>query len=332
MLSHTDTVITKQMQLINTGIRWLLIAVASVSLLACDGKSNTNVSSVVLDITTRELLSINDSTLQVDIRVNGGQVQTFSVGPGEAEPAVAIAGVRIGESNSIEIKWSEILNGHQVELAIQNQTFVADGNHVIDSDHSSDQFDYDGDGKSNLDERYDGTCIWSADESCTPDTDIPVTSQVQTTNEGPLQINLDNATVLIDSDFSNGRGLWFSFLPVVANNMDFCVTFPADVPNRWLFLSAADLFFDVPKARYALQFDIRASRGASVLSSFYHEPTNSAVFEESFSVSQSWETKNVSFEHFGDTFSGVTLGFNALTTDFETTYCFDNIKLFQLNN
>jgi len=57
MLSHTDTVITKQMQLINTGIRWLLIAVASVSLLACDGKSNTNVRLIFASMADKYRLS-----------------------------------------------------------------------------------------------------------------------------------------------------------------------------------------------------------------------------------------------------------------------------------
>ena len=335
MQNSADAVTTRQLSLNKKIISRSVILLASIGLLACDSSSNSESSSVVLDINTREILSVNANTLQVDIRVNGGQSQTFSVDPSQNEPSVTVFGVRVGESNNIEIRWSELLNGYQVELSLQSQTFFADSNNAIDAPHSSSQFDYDEDGVSNLDERHAGTCVWSANELCleTGQTDSPSAIQAQIFDDNPSPLDLNNATVVVDSDFSSGLGLWEALVetrPTTLNG-EFCATFsPMDI-EVWLFLASYNPVLDIAPASYAIQFDVRASRNAAVEVGLYHPPTSTAVFDSRFEVTEGWETNTVSFVHEGDALSGVTLGLNALTSNIETTFCFDNIKFVQLN-
>ena len=173
----------------------ILIALACIGMMACSSSDGTPRTNIVLakPLAERQILAFENSTFRVEITVNNGLLQTFTVRPGDNTLTVDITGVRLNENNSINIKWTELLNGFDVEISDQSQTFFADGNTLVDAPHRIDQYDYDNDGSSNSEERADGTCVWSADEACLTSglLDVPESQsagQPQPLLSGPAQV------------------------------------------------------------------------------------------------------------------------------------------------
>jgi len=149
-------------------IRAIYIASLSLAAISCSSSDDGPSTNIVLGIplADRQISAFENSVLRADIIVNNGAVQSFTVAPGQQVLDAGIRGVNINQSNDISIKWTEILNGFEVELTDQTQSFFADGNTQITAPHVADQYDYDSDGDSNLTERSDGMCVWTADELC----------------------------------------------------------------------------------------------------------------------------------------------------------------------
>lgn len=110
--------------------------------------------------TIRQIRALDGNPLELTVSVNTGPDQNFTFS-NEGSMSLDITGVRLNEQNDIQLVWVEILNGFDVEISTQQQQFFADGDTNIDAPHQHTQFDYDGDGISNFDERVAGTCVWS---------------------------------------------------------------------------------------------------------------------------------------------------------------------------
>lgn len=93
-------------------------------------------------------MTLGDTQMRVDINVNAGTTLTFFFNTAGSVRSANIVGVQNGERNFIQLKWSEILNGHPVEISQQSQNFIADGNTLVNAEHIHTQFDYDSDGRS----------------------------------------------------------------------------------------------------------------------------------------------------------------------------------------
>ena len=336
--------------------RSLLVCLACCGAWSCDSSTGNPESGLVLDkpLAERRILAFENSTLRADVFINNGPVQSFTILP-QQDLTVGVTGIRVGQSNTINVKWTEILNGFDVELSDQNQTFIAEGNVQINAPHLTTQYDYDGDGADNTEERAAGTCVWSADESClqqgqidrpseesvaetpitptgTGGTDSDLTeleATVDTTIPPPnFQFDYDNAIAIIDEDFSGGVGLWFANVTEPTDNGgELCSTLPATATSNFVDLAVYMNTFSLQSARYSIEFDIRASRQTIALVTLVTPPPHQSILEQGISVSESWESKIISYEHFGET--TVFFSLSALTPPSDTTYCIDNVRLLQ---
>jgi len=147
---------------------WIVIAVLWFGTVACTSSNDSQHTNIILGkpLAERQTLAFENSTLRVEIRVNSGPVQSFTIFPGQNTLTASVSGVIENASNNISIKWTELLNGFDVEISDQTQTFIADGSTQISAPHITDQYDYDNDGATNSEERSAGTCVWSANEIC----------------------------------------------------------------------------------------------------------------------------------------------------------------------
>ena len=333
--------------------RLLLVSLACCGVWSCDSSTGNPESTVILDkpLAERRILAFENSILRADVVINDGPVQSFTILP-QQDITVGVVGIRVGQTNTISVKWTEMLNGFDVELSDQNQTFIAQGNVQINNTHQTTQYDYDGDGADNAEERAAGTCVWSADESCLQQgqSDIPPQSggtQTPATSTGTdggltefeatidttiptlnFQFDYDNAVAIIDDDFSGGIGLWFAniTLPIDIGGV-LCTTLPATPIPNYDSVATYATPVDLRPARYSIEFDIRASRQTIAQVQFVTPPPHQAVLEQEFSVSESWESKIIPFEHFGEITA--FLGISALLPPNDTTYCIDNVRLLQ---
>jgi len=135
-----------------------LLLVNGIGVIACNS-NDANQTLFNIDLPKRQVTALNENTIRVDIRVNNGVLQQFFIVPNQTQISAGLTGVRLNQNNSLQLTWLELLNGFDVELAQQNHSFVADGNTVVDSPFISNQYDYDGDGLSNLQERRGNTCV-----------------------------------------------------------------------------------------------------------------------------------------------------------------------------
>jgi len=334
-----------------------IIAVACAGgLIACDGSQINDSTLITLDepFRARQTLALDDNPLRAEISVNNGPTQTIVVPANQSTVSAAITGVRLNDSNTIVIKWYEILNGYKVEISEQSQGFIADGNTSIDAPHRSSQYDYDGDGTSNLDERNQGTCVWWAAEECLAQgrQDIPQDGfQVETPSPGSqatpglsglelnadltipqasYQLNSSNADNLINNgDFNSGRELWYTYeANIEVNDGSLCVILPSGSVQQQSVLLIHDAVFDFDNARYLIDFDIRADR-QTVAALSISTQGGIALVDQYVYVDQEWQTYKIPYTNSGGNISGVGFGFNALVNSIETTYCFDNIKLYR---
>ena len=202
----------------------------------------------------RQILSIDDNRWRVDIVLNSSDTtQTFYFGDSTTASA-SVSGVMLGKINFIEIVWHEILNGHEIEMTKQSQQFVADGATQINAPHTHQQFDYDGDLTSNLDERMTGTCVWSSSERCinTGQPDIPPEPSA--------------FSILINDDFTNGSNSWWvnSNQTNVVNG-EYCI---GSLQDR-LDVTEADTFyrnlFSMEPGRYEIEFDVHSPVTSNII-------------------------------------------------------------------
>jgi len=327
--------------------RLLFIALAAYSVISCDGSPN-EMPQLALDkpLAARQILAFENSTLRVDIVVNNGETQSFNIPP-QSDFFVDVAGINLGQPNSIAVKWTEILNGFDVELSEQSQVFQATGNIQIDAPHRGDQYDYDNDGASNVEERAAGTCVWSASELCLGNgqSDIPSTSQINTPTETPTNtifspttqtpFNYDNAQNLItNGDISNGTDLWFSLLsPITANNGIICSDlFPGPVATVQSVLTYVPLI-ELPLASYSIEFDVMASKDNRLLNiGLWQNNISDNILDHVLSppISTAWERRRLTFTNDVSFRETVSIVFQAAVDPDETvSYCFDNIAFYR---
>jgi len=289
-------------------------------MLSCTGENSNEGTLIELSSPefNRQIIPLGSNEWRALIQVNSGPGQTFFFSGSTSPVAAVIDGVKRGQQNKILIKWFEILHGHTVEISVQDQDFFADGTTIISEPHTHNQFDYDGDGISNLDERSAGTCVWSAIESCI--------------NQGQIDIPTDNA--LLNGDFSNGIDYWVSKPPLTAavTSGEFCVVSPATAVRRWdarMDYSPLTVFMDA-NSSYDLVFDVRAQTNSKVFVQITEKTLDN--FESlvdgdtSVAVSTSYETKSIRYESGVNAHNEVLIGFT-FGNGTDNTYCFDNIKL-----
>ncbi len=334
----------------------LLVVVGS--LMSCDSAPDQQVSSIMLDspFRDRQILNIGDNPFRIELSVNGGSVQNFVLAAGQPNIVVEVTGVRLNESNSIDVKWLEVLNGFDVELTEQFQTFIATGNVTIDAQHQSEQFDYDADGSSNFSERAAGTCVWSAIDTClnvgqidapsdsvaTTDSGIPESSDLGD-QDFPGLSDLEQSFDLVIPqpfvfDYDNAQNIlqnreideWYTFDAVLQEQASgiVCVVFPmGPVPLSLLLLAGPDVTID--PGRYSAEFDVMTTR-ETVVGFTLPSLTNNflPIIEQHVYVTQQWRTIRIPFEHSTER-DFAEYGFFALINPMETTYCFDNFRLYK---
>jgi len=294
-----------------------LLLMLSCVLVSCASENSNESTMVELNSpeSNRQIIAVNDIGWRVLIQINSGISQFFTFGNSALPLSVNVAGVLKGEENDISIKWFEILHEHTVEISEQSQAFFADGSTVIDAPHRYTQFDYDGDGASNLAERSAGTCVWSSTESCV--------------NPGQTDIPTDN--VLLNGDFSDGIRYWFSDLPDVADTIgEYCVISPVTAQER--FDARIDYlplpFFIDANSTYDIVFDVRAQKSSEVYIQMTARilDTFKPLVDTSVAVSTTYDTKSIRYESAEEAYSEVSIGFN-FGDGTDNIYCFDNIQL-----
>ncbi len=337
-------------------LRHFVIALACCVAISCGGSEDASRVNVELSkpLAERQILAFENSTLRADIVVNGGPVQSFLVFPGESSLNADITGVTINANNSIMIKWTEILNGFDIEISDQTQSFFADGNTRIDAEHVSDQYDYDGDGQSNLRERSEGRCVWSATESCLvsgldvpEDTTLaeeppPITigddsgngitaleATVDTTIPVPaFDFDFSNADdITVNGDFSAGSTPWATQVAtLVADGQTLCSIFPPNDVQISENLFFYGISFDLEPGKYAFTFDIQADR-ESIATFALVSPLTLAWIDQAVSVNETLRSYEIFYQHFEGTFPNSTFAFSAIRhPNVETTYCVDNFR------
>lgn len=270
---------------------------------------------VLVDLQTpgsdRQILATGDREWRVDINVNSGNSQTFYFGSVDS-PLVSVTGIRPGESNFVAIKWTEIVNGIEVEISDQEDSFIADGNTRISTTHRHSQYDYDGDGTSNLNERSGGTCVWFPNEDCI--------------NPGQLDIPTDN--LLLNGDFSNGGEYWFSTGGEQRQVQDeFCAATPASAQFYWetnvgytprLTLDA--------NTSYRITFDVRADRNSKVYVVMAPANFEFNLVDENFDVSTTYAPISLLYESANSSYNDISFTFS-IGDGTDNRFCFDNVKL-----
>jgi len=336
-----------------------------ISLLLCGCLSGCNSSdgdregvmptTLSIPSATRHIMSLDNSRMRLNIHVNVETWQTFTIQPGQSTISIDLQGVRLGESNTIKIVWVEFLNGYDVEIASQTQTFVAEGNVVIDAAHSGDQFDYDRDGQSNYAERLAGTCVWSANESCMSDgvSDVPPDSLDNTntaqqdnnigandilitpsyiqsgTNVSASTINTGTSTI-VDDDFSGGISDWFRDGVTTVEDGAMCTVFREGSIGNQETLSYYNDTIRMVSGTYVAQFDLRVvERADPVALSIYTTPDFDVILGHYVQGTRGWQTHTIRFDN-SIASSAVGFGFNVLRSASPTTYCFDNFKIVKL--
>lgn len=342
-------------------LRRFCIALACCGAISCTSSDDAPRANIALNkpLADRQILAFENSTLRADISVNGGPVQSFTVFPGESSLDVGITGVVINANNTITVKWTEFLNGFDVEISDQSQSFFADGDTQINATHQTDQYDYDNDGASNSEERSAGTCVWSANEAClatgqldVPDNSVattlppeqtPVTvgddsgngisileATVDTTIPAPnFDFDFSNADDLtINGDFSGGRTPWQTQVStLVADGQTLCAIFPAsDGLQIFENLFYYGSLFDLDPGRYAFTFDIHADR-ESIATFALVTPNRPAWIDQPIDVSETPRSYEIFYEHLTGTFPSSAFALSALRhPTVATTFCIDNFR------
>ena len=311
--------------------RIALLCLASSTLHSCAAEQ-ASVTNIQLSEhqTLRQLRAIDGNPLKLSVAVNSGPEQFFTF-DNEGSLSLEIAGVRLNEQNQIQLVWFEMLNGFDVEISAQQQQFFADGNTNIDAPHQHTQFDYDGDGVSNFDERLAGTCVWFTEDDCS--LDAP--------NSGSLSDgSFDNDTiirfpeqpgtnVLFNADLSQGLEGWFTHVleQITASNGEICFsTVPESrLPENASLTSFQGLFLLEEGVRYTLAADMRADTPATpTLTLHGPEPNFREAHVATGAIDTTYRTVSTSFIAVAEQPVLVSLQFGTGTSN---RYCVDNVVL-----
>ena len=93
------------------------VFVLTALLLSSCGGSDDNTTELQLSPDAiRQISVIDGNPLKLDISVTSGPRQDFILSSVESV-SIDITGVNVDQQNSIEIVWSEILNGFDVEIS-----------------------------------------------------------------------------------------------------------------------------------------------------------------------------------------------------------------------
>lgn len=279
-----------------------------VSLFSCTGEDSEKSTRIEFNQpdSIRQTMSLDNSELVARISVNFESFQEFTIRPGGSTVTVTVSGVIPNEENSLVIWWSEILEGYPVELSVQSQRFMADGSTIIDQRHDHAQYDYDGDGMSNLDERLSGTCVWSDTESCNT----------------PGQ---PTGNVLLNGDFSSGNDYWWPN-NISTQNGELCVATPT--PTSSVLQLGYDRRFRIEgRSRYKITFDAKSQANSTVTVLLLLPNSNGAtLFEETVEVNAAYGRNTVFFNNSNNAWDEVAIAF-VLGDRTENNYCVDNISI-----
>ncbi len=290
------------------------IVVFASWLLSCSADDGQSQIELYQPDSIRQTLAYNSSNLVVRISVNGGASQSFALDGSASSTVVSVSGIQLGEQNEISITWVEVADGRNIELSMQQQSFNADGNTVIDASHSFGVFDYDGDSVSNYDERVAGTCVWSSDEQCT---DVPTSPDL-------------SENLLTNGDFSNGGTGWFALgvNPFTVEG-EYCISSPSNAAVSTASYIAHGSRIQLERGlNYVYAFDIKADFASSIVSSATNvesDGTSRLIFEELVTVSTNYERKVLQFSpasNWSAAQFGVSLGPNP-----DVRFCIDNMSL-----
>ena len=304
----------------------------ATSILSSCGGDQTPVSNVQITEpqTLRQLRAIGGNPLKLSVSVNSGSEQFFTFN-NDGSLSLDITGVRPNELNDIQLVWYETLNGFDIEISAQEQEFLADGNTNIDAPHQHTQYDYDGDGVSNYDERIAGTCVWFTEDDCV--LDAPNRDSVS----GP---GFDNNTIvrfpeqsginiLFNSDFSQGLDGWHthSLEQIVVSNGEICFSTKPESgsPEHAGLGSLQGQFLLKEGVRYTLAADMRADTSATPRLVLHGpEPNFIHVLDTAVAIDTTYRTVSASFIAESD--QAVLVGL-ALGDGTSKRYCVDNMKL-----
>lgn len=293
------------------------LLILTYSLASCTSDSTSGGTTIDLfgPHSSRQAMGSDHTELHALIQVNSGPAQNYYFTDAVSPASVSISGIRRNEENAISVKWFETLHEHTIELSEQSQSFFADGTTNIDAPHRYTQFDYDRDGTSNLVERSDRTCVWSATESCI--------------SQNQPDIPTDNA--LLNGDFSDGTRYWFSELPALSETSgEYCVNSPVTAIDRWdarIDYSPLSIFIE-SNSRFNLVFDVRAQTDSKVFVQISARvgDTYKSLMDSSVDAITTYDAKGLSFESAEESYNEVYVGFN-FGNGTDNTYCFDNIRL-----
>lgn len=318
--------------------KYLLIVLLVAGLCACDSTNHT--TSMMLDnpLRDRQISSFDQSTLFVDVTVNNGAAQTIVVPPG-VFPTVGVAGIIPNSTNTIFIRWYEVLDGVEINLATQMQSFMSGGSVIIDATHESAQYDNDNDGISNLAERINGTCVFDATNDCSelstgiaPDVFVTSAFAQGGVVVGEGAVNSAVRTVLSD-DFTLGIGNWSSSDPIQEREGAMCVDFlgggPTGVQDLLAFYASGT--FRMEPGTHILQYDLRVVNRSMPLTIgiTYDSPNFLQIFDHYVQGTNQWTTHTLQFTN-SVTTDTANMGIFAIQSPFDTTYCIDNVLLVQL--
>lgn len=294
-------------------LRGFFALVLVAGLFSCTSEDANTQIEIYLPDSIRQTLQFDKTKLIVRITVNDAPAQTFEINDGLSSTNVFVSGIRMGQRNDIRIVWIEVVDGRNVELSQQRQSFIADERTLIDAPHSYSQYDYDNDSISNFDERLADTCVWSANEQCGDDDIPPVTA----------------GSLLVDEDFSDGRAAWyFEGVDAYFRDGEFCVTSPSSAIQYWeSYINNSMLFPVEANKNYVFSFDIKADVPSTVryVANNLEDGIYTAVVNQVIPVSTSYERKVVPFSFVGD-WPSVEVGF-ALGNGQRIRYCIDNVRL-----
>lgn len=276
-------------------------------LFSCAGEPDPSTIAIDFRDTMRQIQTVDNAELHVDIRVNDSATQTFSMRTHGLQVPIFIAGVKREQENTIEIRWYEYFEGTRLDLSVQREVFIADGNTVINAPHDFLSFDFDNDGIPNFDERIAGSCVWNT--------------------TGPCE-NPDN--LLMNGQFNHGSEFWWSTFEEFSINNDgeFCSRSPATATEnfdaQFGYLPTLSL---AGNSEYTIRFDVR-SRNDSEISVVLLDSTTGdnpfAIFEQRIGVSENYESQTLVFDN--DEPKNVDLVV-LVGNGVENSYCVDNFSI-----
>ena len=147
--------------------RFSLIGAFILVLGACDGgqqpiRLNDGVMSIPVPEKIREIRALDDDQLEIQVSVNGEVRRTVRV-PDSSETVSTVVNIPTEQSNEITVSWFAVVGSTNVLLA-DFTNVVAAGETVLNVasyNSTGSRFDFDGDGRSNLEEAFDNRNLLS---------------------------------------------------------------------------------------------------------------------------------------------------------------------------